>query len=147
MSEKEKGGGWCKTIMKMLFSHVGLCALVALYCAAGGFIFKHLEMANEQQICFDTFDEYVVMENDSLSKVQELVVKYEGMTDKSTLRIQLQGILQIYRDNSINIGYEGDDCSMYGVDDGPKYKWSWSGAFFFSVTVISTIGTYMPLWC
>lgn len=126
--------------MKVLFSHIGLCGLVALYCAAGGFIFEHLEKANEEQICYDTYKEYMVMENDSLSKIQQLIEDYEGNSEKSTLKYQLQGILQIYRDNSINIGYEGSNCSSYGLVDGPKYKWSWPGAFFFSVTVVSTIG-------
>ncbi|OWF47521.1 TWiK family of potassium channels protein 7-like [Mizuhopecten yessoensis] len=137
---KQEKGGWCRTIMKIMFSHIGLCGLVALYCAAGGFIFEHLEKSNEEQICYDTYKEYIVMENDSLSKIQQLVEDYEGNPDKSTLKFQLQGILQIYRDNSINIGYDGGNCSAYGLVDGPKYKWSWSGAFFFSVTVISTIG-------
>jgi len=137
---KDDKAGVCRTVAQILFSHIGLCALVALYCACGGFIFEHLEKANEVQICFDTRDEYMSMENESLTKITDLINKYEGQKNKTALKHQLQGILQIYRENSINIGYDGSDCGAYGKTGGPNYKWSWSGAFFFSVTVVSTIG-------
>ena len=140
----EKGSdGCCKVTMKFLFSHVGLCAMVILYCVAGGFIFEHLEKTNEQQICFDSNDEYDPMENKTLTNMLNVIADYDGLADKSLMTIQLKVLLETFRDNSIAIGYDGTICNDYGKDGGPKHEWSWSGALFFSVTVITTIGKYM----
>lgn len=126
--------------MKFLFSHVGLCFMVVLYCVAGGFIFEHLEKNNEEQICYDSRDEYLDMEERTLNNTIKVIKEQEGSGQTDVLVIQLQSILATFRDNSIAIGYDGTNCTAYGEEDGPKYKWSWSGALFFSVTVISTIG-------
>ena len=139
MSNKKKEG-CCRKFMKFLFSHVGLCAMVVLYCVAGGFIFEHLEKNNEQQICYDSRDEYEPMENKTLNQMISVITENENAADKSVMTIQLRSILQTYRDNSIAIGYEGTVCGDIGKEGGVPYQWSWSGALYFSVTVISTIG-------
>ncbi|OWF47520.1 TWiK family of potassium channels protein 18-like [Mizuhopecten yessoensis] len=132
--------GCCKNAMKFLFSHVGLCGMVVLYCVAGGFIFEHLEKNNEQQICYDSKEEYEPMENKTLTNMLNVITENDGNPDKSVMTIQLRVLLETFRDNSIAIGYDGSVCADYGKADGPTYKWSWPGALFFSVTVISTIG-------
>lgn len=114
--------------------------MVVLYCVAGGFIFEHLEKNNEQQICYDSKEEYEPMENKTLTNMLNVIAENEGNADKSVMTIQLRVLLETFRDNSIAIGYEGSVCGDYGKPDGPIYKWSWPGALFFSVTVISTIG-------
>lgn len=130
----------CKKLMKFLFSHVGLCIMVVLYCVAGGFIFEHLEKNNEEQICYDSRDEYNDMEERTLNNTIKVIKEQEGSGQIDVLVIQLQSILATFRDNSIAIGYDGTNCSLYGTADSPKYKWSLPGAIFFSITVISTIG-------
>ena len=50
MGTQQPKDSCCKMIMKFLFSHIGLCAMVILYCVAGGFIFEHLEKNNEEQV-------------------------------------------------------------------------------------------------
>jgi len=141
MGLKQKDG-CCKKFMKFLFSHVGLCVMVILYCVAGGFIFEHLEKNNEEQICYDSRDEYIDMEERTLNNTIKVIKEQEGSGQTDVLVIQLQSILATFRDNSIAIGFDGKNCTAYGETDGPKYKWSWSGALFFSVTVISTIGKF-----
>lgn len=142
----KKKEGCCKKFMKFLFSHVGLCVLVALYCVAGGFIFRHLEQNNEQQICYDSRNEYVPMENKTLSQMISVMTENEGNANKDVMTIQLKSILETFRDNSIAIGYGGDSCGDYGKEGGPPYKWSFPGALYFSVTVISTIGKPAPFF-
>ena len=69
-------GGCCKVFWKFMFSHIGLCAMVVLYCVAGGFIFEHLEKANEQEICFESRKEYTPMQDrtlDNLKKVRMIL--------------------------------------------------------------------------
>lgn len=128
--------------MKFLFSHVGLCAMVILYCVAGGFIFEHLEKNNEQQICYESRNEYTPMENKTIDSVLKIFADYGFPNDNNRvlMEVQIRSVLETFRDNTLAIGYDGRVCSDYGLPDGPTYKWSWPGALMFSVTVISTIG-------
>lgn len=68
----KKNDGCCKVFMKFLFSHIGLCAMVVLYCVAGGFIFEHLEKANEEEICYESRDEYVPMQERTLQNLKKV---------------------------------------------------------------------------
>ncbi|KAK3098667.1 hypothetical protein FSP39_021775 [Pinctada imbricata] len=139
-TDGKRQNGLCKSVMQFLFSNVGICVIVVLYCVAGGFIFQHLEKNNEKEICYDTRDEYIPMENKTLNQMYNVIRENLGNSDLSVLMIELRTILETFRDNSIAIGYEGDICGDYGKEGGPIYKWSWFGATYFSVTVISTIG-------
>lgn len=140
-SHKRNKDGCCKRFMKFLFSHVGLCGMVILYCVAGGFIFEHLEKNNEQQICYESRDEYLPMENKTIQGLINIVLDPSQSPDN--FEVQFKTVLSTFRDNSIAIGYDGRNCSNYGLEGGPVYMWSWPGALMFSVTVISTIGTYI----
>ncbi|KAK3605638.1 hypothetical protein CHS0354_032588 [Potamilus streckersoni] len=135
---KHQGRECCKTVMKAMFSHIGLCSMVILYTVAGGFIFEHLEKANEETICFEGRKEYIDMQNTTLASVKKVILASNLDTD--AMMIQLASVLQTFRDNTLAIGYDGTDCDMYGEPDGPKYQWSWPGALMFAVTVITTIG-------
>ena len=35
-------------------------------------------------------------------------------------------------------------CLIMGEEGGPEYKWSYAGSLLFAVTVITTIGEFMP---
>ncbi|CAG5134495.1 unnamed protein product [Candidula unifasciata] len=144
MGAPRKNHPLCRKIMKILFSHVGLCGMVILYCVAGGFIFEHLEKNNEQQICYDSYYEYIPMENKTINSTLKIFYDYGGAVTTAETRelmiIQLQSILQTFRDNTLAIGYDGRSCNLYGKENGPVYEWSWAGGLMFSVTVITTIG-------
>ncbi|CAL1526594.1 unnamed protein product [Lymnaea stagnalis] len=134
----------CKMFMKFLFSHVGLCAMVILYCVAGGFIFEHLEKNNEEQICYESRSEYEPMEMKTINSTLKIFYDYGGAitteTSRELMYVQLQSVLETFRNNTLAIGYDGSWCQLYGQPNGPVYEWSWAGAVLFSVTVISTIG-------
>ena len=55
-----------KIIAKVMFSHLGLCVLVILYCMLGGLLFQLLEEQNEIQACIESRQEYDDMENETL---------------------------------------------------------------------------------
>ncbi|XP_041372146.1 TWiK family of potassium channels protein 7-like [Gigantopelta aegis] len=138
----KKRDGCCRKFTKFLFSHIGLSAMVILYCVAGGFIFEHLEKQNEQQICYESRSEYNPMENKTIESILKIFSDYgfPSPANREIMEIQIESVLQTFRNNTIAIGYDGRDCVHYGVPGGPVYEWSWPGALMFSVTVISTIG-------
>ncbi|XP_059157835.1 TWiK family of potassium channels protein 18-like [Physella acuta] len=144
MGAPAKKDSCCKMVMKFLFSHIGLCSMVVLYSVAGGFIFEHLEKNNEQQICYDARAEYEPMESKTISSTMKIFYDYGGAITTNASRelmiIQLQSVLQTFRNNTLAIAYDGSWCGLYGKDNGPNYKWSWAGAVLFAVTVITTIG-------
>ncbi|RUS81677.1 hypothetical protein EGW08_010539 [Elysia chlorotica] len=144
MGTQQPKDSCCKMIMKFLFSHIGLCAMVILYCVAGGFIFEHLEKNNEEQICYESRSEYQPMENKTIESTLKIFYDLGGaITTKSSrelMEIQLRSVLETFRNNTLAIGYDGRSCDLYGKPAGPNYEWSWAGGLMFSVTVISTIG-------
>ncbi|KAH3836615.1 TWiK family of potassium channels protein 7-like [Dreissena polymorpha] len=136
--EEKKGDGLCKVFTKILFSHIGLCAMVVAYSVAGGFIFEHLERENEKAICIESEDEYTPMQEETLNNLKKVILENNLNTD--AMMIQMKSILQTFRNNSLAIGYDGKNCDAYGEPNGPVYRWSWAGSLMFSVTVITTIG-------
>ena len=55
-----------KIIATVVFSHLGLCVLVILYCMLGGLLFQLLEEQNEIVACTESRQEYEDMENETL---------------------------------------------------------------------------------
>ncbi|ESP01297.1 hypothetical protein LOTGIDRAFT_73684, partial [Lottia gigantea] len=131
-----------KKFAKFLFSHVGLCGMVVLYCVAGGFIFEHLEKNNEQMICYESRSEYNPMENKTIESILKIFNDYGFPTEnnRALMEVQVKSVLETFRNNTLAIGYDGRVCGTYGEPGGPVYAWSWAGSVMFSVTVISTIG-------
>ncbi|GFR87361.1 potassium channel subfamily K member 18 [Elysia marginata] len=85
MGTQQPKDSCCKMIMKFLFSHIGLCAMVILYCVAGGFIFEHLEKNNEEQICYESRSEYQPMENKTIESTLKIFYDLGGaITTKSS---------------------------------------------------------------
>jgi hypothetical protein len=129
--------GCCKKFFRILFSHLGLFALVVLYTCVGGFIFEHLETTNEKNICIKQFNKYIEAENDTIGRLWE--VSTQGLDEYDT-KISFKRILEKFRDRAVSIEYAGTNCTMMGEEGGTAFQWSWAGALMFSVTVITTIG-------
>lgn len=91
--EKNPREGCCKMFWKFMFSHIGLCAMVVLYCVAGGFIFEHLEKANEEEICYESRDEYIPMQEKTLENLKKVILENNLNTD--AMMIQMTSILQV----------------------------------------------------
>lgn len=90
--EKNKDG-CCKMFWKFMFSHIGLCAMVVMYCVAGGFIFEHLEKANEEEVCFESRNEYIPMQDKTLENLKKVILENNLNTD--AMMIQMTSILQV----------------------------------------------------
>ena len=143
--KKSAAKNCCKKTLKFLFSHIGLCLMVVAYAIAGGFIFQHLEKPNEKAVCSKGQEKYGPMENNTKYKLWMLAKTYtEGDVDDPENEMnalsEIQKLLSTFRDNSLDLGYNGENCSMMGEPGGPSYSWGFPGALLFSVTVITTIG-------
>ena len=133
----------CKKVLKFLFSHIGLCGMVVAYSVAGGFIFEHLELLNERTECIKASEKYLDTENKTMQKIYSISEQYDKEADqKEKTKEQYEIVLQKFRNNVIELGYDGKDCNKMGEKGGPSPKWSYAGALLFSVTVITTIGKF-----
>ena len=61
-----------KNVMKGLFSHVGITAIVIAYSIIGGFVFQHLEETNEKASCIQLMDKYTPVENKTMLNLWEI---------------------------------------------------------------------------
>lgn len=146
--EERNPAGCCKMFTKFFLSHIGLCVMVVLYSVAGGFIFQHLEQTNEKQECIKKMDKYTDMANGTVDElwtasqafVQQWIDDNQDEERAQEAISEFRSYLVRFRDDTIELDYDGKDCDKMGEDDGPGYQWSFPGALLFSVTVITTIG-------
>ncbi|CAD5115160.1 unnamed protein product [Dimorphilus gyrociliatus] len=128
----------CKKVLKFMFSHIGLCGMVIAYSVAGGFIFEHLERHNEKTECLKAEQKYLPAENSTVQKIIEIAQIIKENPEEATQATVK--IIQRFRKHVLELNYDGKNCSAMGEPNGPGYRWSFSGALLFSVTVITTIG-------
>ena len=145
------GGGFkdcCKTFTKFIFSQIGLCGMVILYSAAGGFVFQYLEQTNEKQLCLEAENSYRPMEKIVIEELWSMSKSFytQYKNEENDPDIQANALdnyrnaLIQFPDDVLELGYDGKNCSMMGELGGPGFEWSFPGALLFSVTVITTIG-------
>ncbi|ELU00881.1 hypothetical protein CAPTEDRAFT_74395, partial [Capitella teleta] len=130
----------CKKTMKVITSHIGLCGMVVVYAIAGGFMFQHLERANEKSDCTKAENKYRFLENATKFNLWQIAFYSRSEADMKYAMDEFQLQLTKFRDDVLTIDYGGKNCSFMGQPGGPAYEWSYPGALLFSVTVITTIG-------
>ena len=138
---------WCKKAMKIVFSHLGLTALVVLYAVLGGYLFKLLESGNEINNCEVSAAKYNDMENKSQHNIWEISKSYaqsdlEDEETKTNLFVEFQSELQKFREDVFTLAYDGKNCSLLGVDPSAPADWSFGGSLLFAVTIMTTIGEW-----
>ncbi|XP_076344207.1 TWiK family of potassium channels protein 7-like [Tachypleus tridentatus] len=135
LTEKRRHANKCKTCCRkftaLMFSHVGLCGLVVGYSIMGAFAFRALEAPYEEEKA----SEVTEMREQTVKRLWDITYNYnvlyrENWTKTVTSEIQdfQSALIAAVRD-----GYDGK-----GVEAGQQ--WSFSGAFLYSLTVITTIG-------
>uniref|UniRef100_A0AC35TZF4 Ion channel n=1 Tax=Rhabditophanes sp. KR3021 TaxID=114890 RepID=A0AC35TZF4_9BILA len=120
-----------KRIIAFFFSHVGLCALVVGYALLGAVVFRAVEGPHEQ---------YVQSEM-QLSRQNAVNIAWNATFRVNRLnKQQWQGIVfaqvRKFRKKSLWAIRKGYDGKEYGV----SAQWTFTGAFLYSLTVITTIG-------
>ncbi|XP_070511744.1 TWiK family of potassium channels protein 18 [Cardiocondyla obscurior] len=123
----ERIADWSRALIAFLFSNVGIVCLVVGYTIAGAFLFTHIE--GETRL--DVVDNVIRLRNRTAATLWELTSK-ENVFSEKLWKAKVRDILENYQKNvvvAINNGYDG-------VDE----KWTFAGAFLYSLTVITTIG-------
>ncbi|CAK9811482.1 Potassium channel subfamily K member 9 [Anthophora plagiata] len=139
MAEAEKPSSKCIRFLRFLwkffrcvFSHVSLISLVVLYCLIGAYAFEALEATHEKEIKKSIKD---IRGNVSeqlwmITKEVEVLIR-ENWTDKALRE------LKSFENNLVWMmekeGWDGRE----GEDD---IQWTFAGALFYSIVVITTIG-------
>lgn len=130
---KSKAKCWCcKKFLAFLFSHVGLCALVVGYTILGAFVFRHYESVKEKERIMNIKAIRNMTVNKLWTETEMYNVLYkENWTAMATKEIEKfqQMLIQAVKE-----GYDGKEVGSTG------HQWSLSGAWMYSITVISTIG-------
>lgn len=126
----------CGRFFTFLFSHIGLCALVIGYSIMGAFAFRALESPYEEKKAFQVSQ----LRQETVRRLWEITDKlnvlykdnWTGLVEAEVRRFQKDLIL------AVKEGYDGKE--------GPGQQWSFSGAFLYSLTVITTIGMFVFLF-
>ncbi|CAD6195969.1 unnamed protein product [Caenorhabditis auriculariae] len=120
-----------KKIIAFFFSHIGLCALVVGYALLGAVIFQAVELPNEEKIQLEikqARQNAVDVVWDTTFSVNRLDAKqWQQTVFREVKRFQNKCI------NAIKRGYDGKEF-------GQQAQWTFTGAFLYSLTVITTIG-------
>lgn len=120
----------CRKFTTFLFSHVGLCALVIGYSIMGAFAFRALEAPYEEEKAYQVSQ----LRQDTVRRLWEITDKLNVLYKDNWTRMVSDEVRKFQTEliAAVKDGYDGKD--------GGSQQWSFSGAFLYSLTVITTIG-------
>ncbi|XP_064459863.1 TWiK family of potassium channels protein 7-like [Ornithodoros turicata] len=121
----------CRKFTAFLFSHVGLCALVVGYSLLGAFTFRALEAPYE----VEKASQVIEMRERTVAKLWEITDRLNVLYKENWTAAVSHEILDFQSRliAAVKDGYDGKEI-------GTGQQWSFSGAFLYSLTVITTIG-------
>lgn len=124
----ERIADWTRALIAFLFSNVGIVCLVVGYTIAGAFLFTHIEGRTSSDVASDV----IKLRNLTAATLWELTSK-EVVFSEKLWKAKVKDILENYQRKvvlAIKNGYDGVE----------ENKWTFAGAFLYSLTVITTIG-------
>ncbi|XP_029159211.1 TWiK family of potassium channels protein 18 [Nylanderia fulva] len=119
---------WTRALVAFLFSNVGIVCLVVGYTIAGAFLFVHIESKTTSDVANDV----IKRRNLTAAILWELTSK-ENVFSEKLWKAKVRDILESYQKKVVSSIKDGYD----GVEEN---KWTFAGAFLYSLTVITTIG-------
>ncbi|XP_055953253.1 potassium channel subfamily K member 17-like [Argiope bruennichi] len=120
----------CRRFTAFMFSHVGLCALVVGYSILGAFAFQALEAPYEEK----KVDEVMHKRSDTVRRLWAITDNLNVLYKENWTRQVTEEVKRFQAElvHAIKEGYDGKE--------GTGTQWTFSGAFLYSLTVITTIG-------
>uniref|UniRef100_A0A0K0EYV5 Potassium channel subfamily K member 18 (inferred by orthology to a human protein) n=1 Tax=Strongyloides venezuelensis TaxID=75913 RepID=A0A0K0EYV5_STRVS len=120
-----------KRIIAFFFSHVGLCALVIGYALLGAVVFRAVEGPHEQFVQ----SEIQIARQRAVDITWNATFRVNKLNKSQWQRVVFSQVKKFQKRTmwAIRKGYDGKE---YGV----SAQWTFTGAFLYSLTVITTIG-------
>lgn len=116
-----------------MFSNVGIIGLVVGYTIAGSFIFRAIESNGEESKA----SEMKIKRQLTVANLWKATCEINLFSEEDWRKRVEEELLTFQNTvvDAVQYGYEGEE--------EPKSRWSISGAFLYSLTVITTIGKTM----
>lgn len=115
-----------------MFSNIGIIGLVVGYTIAGSFMF----IALEKDAYNNRLDQVRKIRNETADELWQKTCcdVYEEATWRNIVTVELENFQNKIVKEVVIYGYEGERASTN--------RWSFSGSFLYSLSVITTIGQY-----
>ncbi|EAA13189.5 AGAP004718-PA [Anopheles gambiae str. PEST] len=130
----ERAKDHCRNFTAFMFSNVGIIFLVVLYMIAGAFMFIAIE-GNE---ALERFAQIPFKRNETAMKLWQISCCEVNVFNKSVFEEKVGNEIRAYQEKIVlwaRRGWQGSDITLES-----ETPWSFSGAFLYSLTVITTIG-------
>ncbi|EFN76116.1 TWiK family of potassium channels protein 7 [Harpegnathos saltator] len=121
---------------RCVFSHVTLISLVVAYCVIGGYAFELLEAKHEIQVKLSIKD----IRGNVSEKLWEITKDFDVLIRENWTDRALSQLKQFEEELLKKMTKEGWD----GSEEVNNIQWTFAGALFYSIIVITTIGESMP---
>uniref|UniRef100_A0A1B0BR75 Potassium channel domain-containing protein n=1 Tax=Glossina palpalis gambiensis TaxID=67801 RepID=A0A1B0BR75_9MUSC len=130
----EKFKDHCRLFTAFLFSNVGIILLVIFYTIGGAFIFQAIEIFEYERLRITKPQKYPFegnYTNNCLERLWKITAENISFYDRYSFKRRVNEILLDYQRTIVHKQLIGQDVDK---------QWSFSGAFLYSLTVITTIG-------
>ncbi|KAH8320026.1 hypothetical protein KR074_011430 [Drosophila pseudoananassae] len=122
----------CRHFTAFMFSNVGIILLVTFYTIGGAFIFQAIEIFEYERLKLEKPHRFIArnFSGEALTRIWDLTSENISFFDRRVYRRRVNDVLLEYQRAIVKKQLKGPDVE----------QWSFSGAFLYSLTVITTIG-------
>ncbi|XP_033252425.1 TWiK family of potassium channels protein 18-like [Drosophila miranda] len=122
----------CRHFTAFMFSNVGIILLVTFYTIGGAFIFQAIEIFEYERLRSEKPNQFIErnVSGEFLTRIWELTAENISFFDHKAYRKRVNDVLLEYQRAIVKKQLKGPDVE----------QWSFSGAFLYSLAVITTIG-------
>ena len=119
-------------VLKFLASHIGLTSMVVAYCILGGIVFEKSEFDFETTVKQKITDHRL--------RLPAEIYKMTESRKVLNVTIWKNDVRKILRNYELDIVTSIKQKGWNGAEDMEDRSWTFAGALFYSITVITTIG-------
>ncbi|KAH8261556.1 hypothetical protein KR044_011144 [Drosophila immigrans] len=124
----------CRHFTAFMFSNVGIILLVTFYTIGGAFVFQAIEIFENEKLKIIKPHRFIErnFSGDCLNRIWELTAENISFFDHQAYRKRYV--------NDVLLEYQRAVVKKQLLGPDVDHQWSFSGAFLYSLTVITTIG-------